>query len=116
MLFRSEIDQIYLDIKNNYSIDVVIKRYLDILKNSESIYMNNLVELYKGICELNRNTDLQKCYFHKERLVYNLVEKYINKFSVKNDISNIFVNANLVYELYDLTTYRMNEEKENKND
>ena len=45
-----------------------------------------------------------------------LVEKYINKFSVKNAINNIFVNANLVYELYDLTAYRMNEEKENKND
>lgn len=116
MINDMEIDQIYLDIKNNFSINVVIKKYLDILKNSESIYMNNLVELYKGICELNKNTDLQKCYFHKERFVYNLVEKYINKFSVKNAINNIFVNANLVYELYDLTAYRMNEEKENKND
>jgi len=44
--------------------------------------------------------------------VYNLVDTYVNKFSGLNDISIISTNTNLVYELYDLTTYRMNLIKE----
>ena len=41
---------------------------------------------------------------------------YVNKYSLNCDINNIFVNANLVYELYDLNTYRINLIKEENND
>ena len=64
------------------------------------------------IRNLNKNVELSKCYFHKERLVYNLMDIYVNKYSLNCDINNIFVNANLVYELYDLNTYRINLIKE----
>ncbi len=116
MIDENEIESIFNDIKNNYSIKVVLKKYFEILKESESIFMTNLVELYEEISVLNKNEELKNCYFHKERLVYNLVDKYVNKFSIKNDIVNIFVNANLTYELYDLVSYRINLMKENKND
>lgn len=116
MIDENEIESIFNDIKNNYSIKVVLKKYFEILKESESIFMTNLVELYEEISVLNKNEELKNCYFHKERLVYNLVDKYVNKFSIKNDIVNIFVNANLTYELYDLVAYRINLMKENKND
>lgn len=116
MIDENEIESIFKDIKNNYSVEVVLKKYIEILKESESIFMTNLVELYEEISVLNKNEELKNCYFHKERLVYNLVDKYVNKFSIKNDIVNIFVNANLTYELYDLVSYRINLMKENKND
>ena len=116
MIDENEIESIFNDIKNNYSIKVVLKKYFEIFKESESIFMTNLVELYEEISVLNKNEELKNCYFHKERLVYNLVDKYVNKFSIKNDIVNIFVNANLTYELYDLVAYRINLMKENKND
>lgn len=116
MIDENEIESIFNDIKNNYSVEVVLKKYFEILKESESIFMTNLVELYEEISVLNKNEELKNCYFHKERLVYNLVDKYVNKFSIKNDIVNIFVNANLTYELYDLVSYRINLMKENKND
>ena len=74
--------------------------------------MPNLISLYSEIKKLLENAQLKNCYFHKERLVYNLVDTYVNKFSGLNDISIISTNTNLVYELYDLTTYRMNLIKE----
>ncbi len=96
-----EIEEIHSDIVKNYEVEVVLKKYITILKESESIYMSNLVMLYKEIIELNKNQNLRICYFHKERMVYNLVDKYVNKFSVINEINNIFTNSNLAYELYD---------------
>lgn len=108
----AEIEEIHSDIVKNYEVEVVLKKYFTILKESESIYMSNLVMLYKEIIELNKNQNLRRCYFHKERMVYNLVDKYVNKFSIINEINNIFVNSNLAYELYDGIMNKINVLKE----
>ena len=98
------------------SYDLECKKYFNELENCKSIFMLNLIKLYEEIRNINKNVELSKCYFHKERLVYNLMDIYVNKYSLNCDINNIFVNANLVYELYDLNTYRINLIKEDKND
>ena len=112
MVTYEELGRINLDLINKFSVDNVLKKYVNILLTSNSIYMPNLISLYSEIKKLLENAQLKNCYFHKERLVYNLVDTYVNKFSGLNDISIISTNTNLVYELYDLTTYRMNLIKE----
>ena len=107
MVTYEELQRINYDLINKFNVDIILKKYVDILLNSNSIYMPNLISLYGEIKKFLDNDQLKKCYFHKERLVYNLVETYVNKFSGLSDISIISTNTNLVYELYDLTTYKM---------
>ena len=113
---KNDMEYIHSDIVNCYDVNVILKKYFDELENCKSIFMLNFIKLYDEIRNLNNNVELSKCYFHKERFVYNLMDKYVNKFSLRCDINNIFVNANLAYELYDLNTYRINLIKEDKND
>lgn len=108
---KEEIKLIQKDIREKNDIKVLIEKYKEIINNSSSLYVQNLEELYKEIKKISQNNQIAICAFHKEKLIYDLIYEYIGKYTLTAEISNIFVNANLVYEMYDLITMRMNELK-----
>ena len=107
----SEVEMIQKEIRNNYNIENIILNYLDDINNKKSNFMQNLKDMYKEIEILNNNDQLSNCSFHKERLIYDLIYKFIGKFTLRAEISNLFANADLSYELYDIITLRMLEMK-----
>ena len=106
---EKDMNYMYKDIIKNYKTQTILEKYLLELEKSKSNFMHNISDLYKELVVLNKNNDLKKCYFHHEREVYKLVEKYIGKFTLRNETINIFVNANLVYGMQDLFFIKLNE-------
>lgn len=106
-----EIVQIRDEIRNNYNSEIITVKYLDIIKNNMSIFKQNIKDLYSEIELLNRNEEINICSFHKERMLYNLIYKYIGKYTLDPKTYNIFVNTNLSYELFDIMSMRVLEMK-----
>lgn len=106
---NKDINYIYRDILKNYATEKVLEQYLINLNTTNSCFMQNMIDLYKEIYKLSENKDLKKCYFHHEREIYKLVEKYIGKYTLHKETINIFVNANLVYGMQDLFFIKLNE-------
>ena len=107
----SEINQISLEIRQNYNSEVIIKKYLQIIKSNTSLYKENISNLYLEIKKLSKDISLKKCSFQKERLIYNLIYEYIGKYTLDPKTYNLFVNANLSYELFDILLARIIEMK-----
>ena len=106
---NKDINYIYRDILKNYATEKVLEQYLINLNTTNSCFMQNMIDLYKEIYKLSEKKDLKKCYFHHEREIYKLVEKYIGKYTLHKETINIFVNANLVYGMQDLFFIKLNE-------
>lgn len=106
-----DIEYIYNDILDNFEIKKIINKYLTEIKTATSQYMQNINDLYNGLVEISLNDNLKNCYFHKEKEVYKLVEKYIVKYSLRSETINIWVNANFSYEIQDLFLININEIK-----
>lgn len=105
------INQIAQEIRQNYNSEIIIKQYLQIIKNNNSLFKQNIKDLYAKIEHLNKNNDLNICGFHKERLVYDLIYEYIGKYTLDSKTYNLFVNTNLSYELFDIVTSKISELK-----
>ena len=106
-----EMVQIRDEIRNNYNSEIITAKYLDIIKNNMSTFKQNIKDLYAEIELLNRNDEINICSFHKERMLYNLIYKYIGKYTLDPKTYNIFVNTNLNYELFDIMSMRVLEMK-----
>lgn len=99
-----ELREITNKARNIFNIDKIILEYITQIENSTSIFYKNIEELYKEIEKLSENNEINCCYFHKERLIYNLLQKYIKNLCLKSTTLNLFINANIVYEIYDNLT------------
>lgn len=100
------------NVKKNYSINSIMKKYIMCLNNCDSIKSQNLVDMYHEIEKFNKNDDLKDCYFYKERLIYNLVKEYIYKNSISPEINNIIVNTDTTYDLYDVIINKLSKMEE----
>lgn len=112
--FPSIYDRDFLthNVRKNYSINKIIKKYIMCLNDCDSINLQNLVDMYHEIEKFSKNEDLKDCYFYKERLIYNLVKEYIYKNSISPEINNIIVNADTAYELYDVIINKLRKMEE----
>lgn len=91
------------DIRKKLSIDEIIKTYINSIKNSDSIYMYNLSRLYLELKKLSENPDFSNCLFVNSRIVYDLLRNYIQRYSVDNDLNNMFIVTDYMhYKLDDL--------------
>lgn len=106
-----EIKQIRDVLREDFNSIKLSKKYLDIINENNSVFRQNIVELYKKIEELSQQRELENCSFHKERLIYNLLYDYIGKYTLSPITYNTFVNANLNYELFDISLIKINEMK-----
>lgn len=102
------------DVKKNYSIETIMKEYLFYLNAGCSTMKQNLKDLFYEIDKFNNNEELNKCYFHKERLIYNLVKDFVCRNSLLPEINCIVTNADMCYELYDGLMIEKNKEKYNE--
>ncbi len=112
--FPSTYDRNFLtnNVRKNYSINTIIKKYIMCLNDCDSINLQNLVDMYHEIEKLSKNEDLKDCYFYKERLIYNLVKEYIYKNSISPEINNIIVNTDTTYDLYDVIINKLSKMEE----
>lgn len=112
--FPSTYDRNFLtnNVRKNYSINTIIKKYIMCLNDCDSINLQNLVDMYHEIEKFNKNDDLKDCYFYKERLIYNLVKEYIYKNSISPEINNIIVNTDTTYDLYDVIINKLSKMEE----
>ena len=108
---EEEIVTITNEVRTNYSSTKIVVSYIETIKSSDSTFMQNICNLYLEIKKLSENPSINMCSFQKERLVYDLIYTYIGKYTLTKETSNLFAQANLTYELYDLLTNRLLELK-----
>ena len=100
-------------IRKEFDANKIVMDYISELKNCDNNFYKNIENLYHEIKLLSKNDLISNCYFHKERLVYNLLQKYIKNSCLKAETLNLFINANIAYEIYDTLEMRMSESKKN---
>lgn len=94
-------------IRKEFDANKILMNYISELENSESNFYKNIEHLYYELKLLCRNNVICNCYFHKERLVFNLLQKYIKNSCPRAETLNLFINATIAYELYDNLTTRI---------
>lgn len=97
-----EISQIQQDVKNNLSIESVMKHYVLSLQSAYSSFVENFSNLFYELKKLSENENFSNCHFLTDRAVYNIVRNYIAKFTLDSNINNMFVNSDLSYQLFDI--------------
>lgn len=93
----SEIQAIRDDVRENFSIQTIIKKYISSLNSAESIFLENIKTLYYKIKELSANESTSDLYFASSKNMYDLVQNYIRAYSVDNSINNMFILSDFCY-------------------
>ena len=106
-----DIKMIRSDIIKKFNVDSVIKKYEKELERNNSFYFTNIKELYSKIKDISKNELLMNCSFFKERVIYKLLVKYISYYSSSAIVDTLIANADLTYDILDVSFNRIQELK-----
>lgn len=104
---QAEINSIKDKAIATYSISAILPKYVDGIENSNSIFLENICNMYSEICKFLENEDDAACTFYDNRMIYNLAYVYVGRFSLDMTIEAMFANTNLTYDMYDYNKLRL---------
>ena len=98
---EDEIKSIQQDVYANMSSSVIVKQYLDLLSNAESVFSENLRKMYYKIKSLAEDEATKNVFFTTSREVYGIARIYIGSYTADNSTNNLFTSADFCYSLKD---------------